>query len=486
MIFVLCQRPLFAKDWLFSPSLTAGEIFTDNVDLTATNKQTAFVTEISPGISVSRSTDRVKLNLDYKLQNLFNASNSQNNSYHIFDFETDLQLVNNLLFLDARANSSQQSINNNILSNSNVTGRLNRTNVTSYGFSPILKPHFNGYAEGDIRFNYDEIKIDSSALSDTTRTEEIINIVSDKRFYNNVGWRVTYNNRDEQRSGGNNVKFQNAEAEARLKINRELNVFSLVGVSDNNFQTITNSYKNGAYYTVGAQWKPMRQFSIEAGYGTNSHVTLSLMPFRNVSWETTFRNRGVGTNVGNIWQTDFVYKAKRTDLNINYLEDTTSSQGALLGQTYAAQNIYQQFTSPINYNLPTLSNELYIRKRANAIVDYRSGKSVFSTKLYDERRVFQVSGIKEEVTGIVASWNWHFTHTMDVYISPLWQHTSRFNSSDVRKDIAIGLSRVIPIKFDRAGGMNAILEYRHTNQDSDLLENSFDENRLTANLLIAF
>ncbi|MEQ1637584.1 MAG: TIGR03016 family PEP-CTERM system-associated outer membrane protein [Methylococcales bacterium] len=488
-MFFLGQRQLLAKEWLFTPSLRIGEVFTDNVNLTAKDRQSAFVTQISPGIGVSRNANRMKLNLNYRLQNLFNASNNQNNIYHFLQVDSRFKLIDNSLFLEARASNNQQNINNAVLSNSNVTGSLNRTNVTSYGFSPHWTPHFNGYAVGDIRFNYDEIKTGSSVISNTTRTQEIINITSDRRFSNNLLWRISYNNREEKRTTSNSLKFQNAEAEARLKMTKSLSVFALAGNSNNQYQTLNNSYKNGAYYTVGAQWKPMRQFGIEAGYGINSHVTVNLKPFRNFSWETTYRNRGIGTNLGNTWQTDLNYSFKHANVNLNYLEDTTSTQGALLSQAYSAQNIFQQLRQTpdqINYNLSTLTNEVYVRQRANVGLDYYTGRSIFSAKLYDERRLFQLSGLKEEVAGILVSWNWQFGHSMNVYISPLWQHTSRFNSSDNRKDIAIGISRYVPVKFDANGGMNAVLEYRHSNQNSDLIENSFDENRLTANLLIAF
>jgi uncharacterized protein (PEP-CTERM system associated) len=485
VIFFLCHRPLYSKDWLFSPSLNAGEVFTDNINLT-NNKQSAFVTEVTPGIAITRNTNRVKLNLNYKLQNLFNANTEQNSLYHLLNFNSNFQLVNNSLFFDTRASNTQQNISNNVISNNNISGSLNRTNVTSYGFSPTWTPHFKGYANGNIRINYDEITTGNGVTADTTKTEEIINFASDKRLYKNLNWTVTHYNHDEQRTSNTGVKYQTSEAQIRFQINKKLNVFSLAGYSDNNYQTTGNSYRNGAYYTVGLQWIPTKRFNIEAGLGNNSYVTLNLMPLRNINWQTTFRHREIGTNLGNIWQTDFNYRTNHADVGINYLEDTTSSQGALLSQTYAAQNIFQQFSSPINYNLPTLSNEVYIRKRANAVFNYRSGKSVFTTKLYDERRAFQLSNLKEEVSGVLLSWNWRFTQTMNVFISPLWQHTSRYNSSDVRKDFAIGVSRAIPVKFDRNGGMNAILEYRHTNQESNLIENSFDENRLTANLLIAF
>lgn len=487
LVFCVGPHPLWAKDWLFSPTVNTGMIYTDNVNLKK-DKQSAFVLETSPGIAVSRNTENVRLGLNYKLQNLFNASSSQNNLYHIFNFNSSLQVVNNSLFLDTRASNTQQNSSSSVTSNSNISG-INRTNVTSYGFSPSWTPHFNGYAVGNIRFNYDEIKTDNSAISDTTQTGQSVNITSDKRFSNKLSWRITHANSEQQRNNSSSVKLQNSEAETRLKISKNVSFISLLGYSDNQYQTTSSSFKNGAYYTLGALWKPSRQFSIEAGYGNNSYVTLAVSPFRRLNWETTFRHKEIGTNLGDIWQSNFSYQAKRTNVTVGYLEDTVTSQSTLLSQ--AATTLGQtasatQYAPPINNAVASLSNSVYIRKRANATIAFNTGKSIFSANVYDERRLFQDTGRKEDLTGITASWTWQFAHSMNVYVSPLLQHTTRYNTVDIRKDIAIGVSKVIPVKFSRAGGMNAVLEYRHSNQKSDLVENTFDENRLTANLLIAF
>lgn len=491
MIYAVCHGSVCAKEWHISPSLVTGETYTDNINLSAKDKKSAFITEISPSIAAQRNTKNVQLDLEYKLQNLFNASDGENKIFHQLNTNARFQLIENSLFFNARASNNQQNINNNFISNNNLSNINNRTNATSYGFSPQWTPHFNGYAIGDIRFNYDELSFDGGGASNATRTEEVINLSSDKRFSNNMLWRIAYANRSEERQNGNNINFQNTEAETRLFIFKNINIFALVGQSDNSYQTQNNSYNNGAYYTIGGQWQPSQRLSLEAGYGINSHVTLSILPLKNMTWVTTFRNRGVGLNTGNTWQTDFSYKTNRSTIYANYLEDTTSSQGTLLDQAYGAKNIFQQSRfnqndNQINNSLPTLSNEAYIRKRANVGWDYQMGKSLFSARLYNERRVFQTTNFKEEVSGIFVSWNWQVAQSMRVFISPLWQHTARYNSSDVRKDIAVGLSRVIPVKFDSLNGLNAIVEYRHSNQASDIIDNNFDENRLTANLLLSF
>jgi uncharacterized protein (PEP-CTERM system associated) len=493
LIFFIYQRSLFAKDLLFTPSLTASQIFSDNFNLSGVDKKSAFITEMSPGISVRKQANWLNLNLDYKLQNLFNLSTGNSSLFHMLQMNSKFQLANNSLFLETRASNTQQSISTNSISNSNAIGALNRTNTTSYGFSPHWTPHFNGYAVGDIRYNYDVVNTGTSAVQNVIRTEEIVNIASDQRFSYNVMWRLAHSNRDYKSANGSGIRFQDDEAEARIKIHKDISMFSLVGYSDTDFE-VNKFYKNGGYYTAGLRWQPLHEFGIEAGYGINSYVTMSLKPFRGINWETTFRRREIGTNVGNIWQSSFSYQAKHADLKMNYLEDVQTAQNMLLNQVNGSQNVSQlpgpnQIPGQINVLLPTLSNDVFIRKRADAQISYKTGKSVISTQIYDERRFFQLGSYEQELKGISASWNWYFAHTMSFFVSTLLQKTqstSIVTPSNVRKDFAIGLSRAIPVKIGTNGGMNAAFEYRHTNQDSELIGYNFDENRLTANLLIAF
>jgi hypothetical protein len=63
-----------------------------------------------------------------------------------------------------------------------------------------------------------------------------------------------------------------------------------------------------------------------------------------------------------------------------------------------------------------------------------------------------------------------------------WQQIDNLNDSGKNElsYISLGLSRLIsPHLF-------GYLEFRHLQQDSDASENSYDENRVTASLLVAF
>ena len=65
----------FAIDFRVVPSLRIEETYSDNIRLaTKGQEQDAFVTEITPGISIRGvNGGRLTANLNYRMQNLFNA-----------------------------------------------------------------------------------------------------------------------------------------------------------------------------------------------------------------------------------------------------------------------------------------------------------------------------------------------------------------------------------------------------------------------------
>jgi uncharacterized protein (PEP-CTERM system associated) len=106
---------------------------------------------------------------------------------------------------------------------------------------------------------------------------------------------------------------------------------------------------------------------------------------------------------------------------------------------------------------------------------------------FDEDRAFQTTGDHQQVKGLTANWAVNFNPQTSVYISPRWQQTDRAKTltsgiagKDNRYDVAIGLTQSLTSQ------LNGRLELRHLNQDSDLKANSYQENRVTANLFMRF
>lgn len=502
------------NEWTINPSVTASEIYSDNINLAPSgNEKGALVTELSPGVSMMRRSARSTLNLNYRMQNLYNANG--NNDLRIFNqlqYNSHNTFVPNRLFLDSRSSVSQQNISSNQLANDNISGSGNRTNVATFGLSPYWTPHFSNFANGTARVNFDTLTTgiapSANAISDSASLGEVIQLNSGTKF-KRVNWGLSLNNTENYRANGNDVKFQNSNGIVRTYINKYFNVFAQGGHSNNSFQSTTNTNKNGVFYTLGGQWRPSQHYSIEAGAGNNSFVTVNISPIQRINWRTTYRDNSIGLNSGKTWQTALNYRTRQSVWALTHDNDTTTTQEILSQQRIF--NVQDQFGNDIinpvtnqpfqrAINIPTLTDEVIVRKRWNFSASYNTGKSTISANAYHENRTFQVSGNHEKVRGINATWNWQFASRTSAYIRPSWQHTdgagpslTGFNVNTVdsntdRYDIAIGMNRSITSR------LNGRLEFRHVNQTTDnntnvngfLNTNSYQENRATASVFMRF
>jgi len=469
------------------PSLTFQEIFSDNIRLANSgDEQGAFVTELSPSISISAQPGRSNINLFYRMQNLYNAGGSDDvKTFNQLQHRTNTTVIQNRVFLDTHSSISQQNLSNTQIARDNISGPGNRTNVMTYGISPTWTPQIGNYASGVLQFRFDSFESDSgstsnqNAFSDTVTLSESIQITSGPEF-KRVTWSLSHNNTDNIRSNSEDVSFQNSSGTVRTFLNKNFNIFSQVGYSDNNILS-NNRNRNGLSYTFGGQWQPSRYYSIEAGGGNNSHITIDVWPMRRLNWRTTIRNNEIGLNTGETFDTAINYQTRRSTWSLTHTNDTTTIQDILLQQLNRTED---QFGNPItglpetnDPSNPTLSNDVIVRKRWNFGTSFNTGKSTINANAFNETRDFQLSGDRQIVRGINATWNWQFERNTSAYIRPLWQETDRGTSgNDERFDFLIGVNRSI------ITGVNASLEVRHLNQTSSFNTNNFEENRATASL----
>lgn len=486
--------PAYAMDWSVNSFAKAQEIFSDNIRLApAGSQKSAFVTEMSPGIAIIGRSARTTLNVNYQMQNLYNARGEESlDTFHQLYSNGNAVLVPNRFFLNLRSSISQQNTSNNQIANDNISGIGNRTNVSTFGLSPTWTPRFGNYANGNVRVNFDTLTTDSSsstngnAFSDTVNVSELVQLNSGIEF-KRFSWGLTFNNTENNRTSASadNVSFQNYNGIVRTYISKYFNIFAQGGYSNNNFQSITNSNANGFYYTLGGQWKPNRLYSVEAGYGNNRHVTVAITPMQRFSWITTYRENDIGLNTGTTWQTALNYRTRKSSWFLSHDNDTTTTQAILLQQQTVLVDINPDpvISQPVPFlvNIPTLSNEVIVRERWNLSASYNSAKGTLGANIFDENRTFQLTNNKEKVRGVSANWSWKMASRTNAYISPRWQQIDRNNSAqDNRYDVSIGLTRSI------TNHLNSRIEFMHLDQSSDTPSNNYQENRATASLFLRF
>lgn len=502
-----------AIDFTYVPSLTIQETYSDNIRLAPSGfEQGAFVTEISPGISIRGvNGGRLNANLDYRMQNLFNAGgNGGYQMFHQLQFNSGYRVMRRSLRVDVRGTYSQQNISN-LRGGDNINNLTARTNVWTAGTSVNWTPHFSSFADAVVTVSFDYVGNDNAdRLANAMNVSESVSLISGRDFQR-ITWNVNFNNNNNIRHNDDNVQFQNTNATIRGWVDRRFNFFTTLGYANNDFQNLDTS-TNGFFYTVGAQWKPNWWFDVEAGYGNNWHVSSNLSLSQRTHLSAGYIDRSVGLNTGGAWNASANHITKRSSWNFTYTEDTTTVQQILLEDTpfvvidAEGNPILGDDGQPIVFNtsLPTLNDDVLVRKTANASVSYTTGKSSFQLGAFYQRRDFEnISNDRQTVYGVDASWNWQFMRRTSLFMSPSWQRITgdtvtdpTFNGTDADQDryqFITRLTRTIPLQIGRSRVLNASLEYRFLKQNGQTVvidgldvDNSYIENRVTANLFMNF
>lgn len=537
---ILYHSQSYALSWTIIPSVQTQEIYSDNITLAPSgSEQSAFVTAINPGVSITGQSPRSTMNFNYRMQNLYNAGGNNSLSiYNQLQSSSHNTFIPNKLFLDSNTSISQQNINNNLVGANNINGSTNSTNVYSFGLSPYWTPHFANYASGIARVNFNTIatgggatsnntplNTNSNAMSDSVNLAETINLNSGS-YFQRVNWNLSFNNNENYRINSPTISFQNSNGRIGVPINAYFNVFAQGGYSNNNYQSSavnnTGNNSSGAYYTVGGQWKPSQRFNVTAGAGNNSYVTVFLSPMARLTSTTTYSNNAVGTNFGQYspgnaggntgqnspatgggnsgqnWTTAINYQTRRSTWSLTHNNTTTTSQQILAqNQIFPAQNLTNNGISNTDLNQriinnPTLTNQVIVTKTWNLSVSFTPGKSTFSANVYDQDYTYQTSGNNQKVIGVSGTWNWPFATRTSAYVRPQWQHIDNQGSANNSQyyTVAIGMNRTITSQ------LNGVLEFRHMTQTSNGnannilpgigLANDYQENRVTASLFMRF
>ncbi len=514
LLLFLLQGPVFAAGkWFITPSLEFNETWSDNINLSPSGaRKSAFVSEINPGIAVSRLGGRNNIDFNYRMQNIINQGGGGNvNVNHQLQLNSFSELSRNRLFLNARSTVSQQNIvNTGQLARDNLTNSSNRADVYTFSVNPQWTPRFNGYANGLFRLGYDFVDTTADQATTSNTYSGHAELSSGYKF-NQMTWRMAYDHslsrRDSTSVGGvsvdNDVTFRSYNAEVRYRFTRRYAVFAQAGYIDNTIPESTGTNQNGAFYTFGAAWTPSHRFTLQGAYGINQRfVSVLLAPTVRTSMSVRYQNSNVGTNTGDVWSASLNHRSARMVWTGRYFEDTTTIQQILLNQnvfntpTTSGQQVAnpagnQPFSS--NLGLASFTNEVLVRKRGELSVSGSTAKSDLNLTLFHSRRISQLTQNRDTSVGVSGFWAWRFLPRTTSTLSLSWNRNS--NSSGLipgasREDTlytgALTITRNIADYFNISRGIFGSIEYRYFMQNSSDPGFSFQENRISASLAINF
>jgi uncharacterized protein (PEP-CTERM system associated) len=258
------------RAWTVQPSLGLQFFATDNINQTATNKQSEFITGVTPGLLVTADTARLRGVLNYRPSLLLYAEDSsQSRVLQNFNGQALATIVPERFFLDLRGAGATQAVGGGFAPQSTPT--LNRQGVlqtTSFQASPYFVQRFGDIATLQVGYGFQAVQQSLGGGATTAVTPNGLVYFSDTHYVANSGFATL-------RTGPN---FGRLAMEARL-VSTD---YSGNGVYD------------GAYRRVAvaeARYAITRQLAVlaEGGYEMQRYSTLPRFELSEPIWAAGVR-----------------------------------------------------------------------------------------------------------------------------------------------------------------------------------------------------
>ncbi len=457
-----------AAQWDITPRFSAGEIYSDNINLAPVDEIGDFITEVTPGISVRGAGARLQMNVDYNLQNLFYASESERDAMnHQLQANSGAELVENIVFVDAHALMTQALVDPAApLTNSNISGSGNRADALIYGVEPYVRHHFGAWADAEARLNYEKTTYEQNAGvagSNSTLTGNVFSLSSGRRFQR-VQWTATYDNQTTDYDAGSETEFKHYGVDFGVALRRQWRLDASVGHETNSYGSIRSRDTGGFMWTLGGAWTPSPRTEVAFGTG----------------------DRYFGTN----YYFSARHERRRLVFTASYREDPYTASSALAQQQLVplvdarGQPVFdpnQASRIPLSVTTPRLDDDVYINSEFDMGVAYAGQRSSAQLSVYDISRDYETRLDNEDVQGFSVSWSRSLSTRSGTGIS--FSRSEEVLGTNAIETTSYSLSPYLSYQFGRS--LSGILRYQHYRSESDSVINNYRENQISAFVNVA-
>lgn len=490
---VVASSPTWAATWEIVPSVTAQERYSDNIALVPdANRQTDWVTEVTPGLTFSATGAQLRLSGYYAPQAVYYARGMGEND--IFQRGGALGAVDfgeKLLSVDFGGKIDQY--NTSLLgpqSTDNLNDTGNRATVASYFASPYLRKEIGAEAVAEARYTGSVVKSDDQeSLADSIAQRVDLRLNSGRAFklftWNLDYFREDIGYEDEQ----NDILSEVFAANAKRLLTPAIGLLARVGYDRYEFDRPLQTL-DGTAWSAGFDWipSPRTRFAVMAGrrfYGDDYLLDLS-----HRSRRTTF-SLGYSQNVTTSRAEFFAVDRTST---AGYLNTLFSAQFPdPIARQKAVEEYMARTALPPGLSGPTnfLTSELFLSKRWQTAVGLLGVRNILIANAFREEREL-LSDIttgtagagdfsnnnRVDQTGASLQWTWRMTGQNSL----TWtagRTRSEFSDTGRVDELAylgLGLSRQFEPRL--VGSIN----YRRQENDSTIESSTYTENAVFATI----
>ena len=330
--------------WIITPSVQGSETFTDNVLSTAHQRQADLISTLSPGLSISGESARLRgvFSYDPQLVKYLNVTSQDQILQSLFGTGT-LTAVQDMLFLDLNASISNASRSSGRgFNNTSQIPTSQSTQSIAYTASPYARFHFGDSGDAEVRYSLSQTVFDGNtgATVDTT-TGQALGAIS---------------NTTQQ---AESAKYSTGQAFSRLQFTFGLDNTTVTSGGSALNSRDTRGTVNGTYQVTDAV-----QALFGAGYESLTYSNQTGANFRGPTWNIGGRyaprdDRVVQLTYGKSQGNDsFAGSAHyaiggRTVVSASYSESTTTQQQQLLQNLSNATQVTPGIIIDKTTGLPT-------------------------------------------------------------------------------------------------------------------------------------
>lgn len=263
------------RGFYITPTLAANATLTNNVNLSATDRQSDLILGVTPGIQIGGQSGRVRGYLNYALTGNFYARNLDSTSFtNSLSANVNAEAVRDWMFVDASASVSQQYISPfGTQSPVSSLNNSNRTEVRTASVAPYVKGQIAGEVNYVGRAFYSYTDSGSSQAADSTVWGALLGFNATTRW-SRLSWGLDFTYREASFTNQRSEFDQLNVLSLNYAITPELRVSARGNVETSNLTSIDNETHTG--WGGGVRWTPSPRTNFVAEYDTrvfgNSHL----------------------------------------------------------------------------------------------------------------------------------------------------------------------------------------------------------------------
>ena len=446
-----------AAEWTRSASISAGAVYSDNVNLSSTGEESELTPTLTPSVSLHGKGGRARLDLTGALE--INGQGGNNDSINPrLQANANAELYERFAFIDLAATATQNAIEPLDISGiDNLSNSSNRTTTYNYRINPYLKSRFKGIADTELRYTYNELNHSENSVNDTSSEEFSLAIDSGPEFAD-WSWGVNASDKTTDNDLGEVSQLSSVDLRLGYQINRRWQINGSVGTESNDFASV-QSNRDGSRWDIGARWTPSARTELDFGMGERFFGTTKRL--------------------------SLTHRSKRSVLSASFTTELTDSTTLLSNQVvfFVTDPFGQPILDPvtgdpflITANLPTIGVSTFVDERLTLSYSLKGRRTTFTLSGDMSDQTYQDSTREVSTMGLGATLRRTLSGTVSADISLNWDQQEESGTGNRESDIwrlQAGVNRQLGQKT------NLRFNYSLTDRDSNQGGQDYQENRLS-------